>query len=117
SAAPLDGPAASILVDQLSDNPRPVTVPPPSGALLDRLQSADGFRGMLGSHKADGLTIPATVLGLPERFGDIPGGLVSCAQLASIPSPGRCPAGAVAAIFPADGVGGSASQRGITWST
>jgi len=115
SAAPLDGPAASILVDQFSDNPQPVTVPPPSGALLDRLQSVDGFRGMLAIHKADGLTIPATVLGLPERFGDIPGGLVSCAQLASIPSPGRCPAGAVAAILPADGVAGIASQAGITW--
>jgi hypothetical protein len=115
SAAPLDGPAASILVDQFSDNPQPVTVPPPSGALLDRLQSAGGVRGMLAIHKAEGLTIPATVLGLPERFGGIPGGLVSCAQLASIPSPGHCPAGAVAAIFPADGVAMIASQAGITW--
>ena len=114
-AAPLDGPAASILVDQFSDNPQPVTVPPPSGALLDRLQSIGGVRGMLAIHKADGLTIPATVLGLPERFGGIPGGLVSCAQLASIPSPGHCPAGAVAAIFPADGVARIASQAGITW--
>ena len=44
---------------------------------------------MLAVHKADGLTIPATVLGLPERFGGIPGGLVSCAQLAqhSLPRP------------------------------
>jgi hypothetical protein len=70
---------------------------------------------MLAVHKAGGLTIPATVLGLPERFGDIPGGLVSCTQLASIPALGRCPAGAAVAVFPADGVFGVASLTQVTW--
>ncbi len=115
SAAPLDGPAANILVDQFSGDPHPVTVPTPSAALLDRLHSAGGGHGMLAVHKAGGLTIPATVLGLAERFGDIPAGLVSCTQLASIPSLGHCPAGAVAALFPAFGVLGIPSLAEITW--
>jgi hypothetical protein len=112
SAAPLDGQTANILVDQFPD---PVTVPTPPAALLDRLHSAGGGHGILAVHKAGGLTIPATVLGLPERFGHIPAGLVSCAQLASIPSLGHCPAGAAAATFPADGVFEIASRAGITW--
>ena len=114
-AAPLGPATANILVDQFSDDPQPATVPTPPAALLDRLHSTGGVRGMLAVHKAGGLTIPATVLGLAERFGDIPGGLVSCTQLASIPALGHCPAGAVTAIFPADGVFVIASLGGITW--
>jgi hypothetical protein len=115
TAAPLDGPTANILVDQFSDDPHAVTVPTPPAALLDRLHSAGGSRGMLTVHKAGGLTIPVTVLGLPERFGAIPGSLVSCTQLASIPALGHCPAGAAVAIFPAYGPFGIRSLTGITW--
>jgi hypothetical protein len=114
-SVPLGPATANILVDQFSDDSPPATVPTPPAALLDRLHSIGGVRGMLAVHQDHGLTIPATVFGLPERFGDIPGGLVSCTQLASFPSLGRCPAGAVAAIFPADGVFVIASQTGITW--
>ncbi len=115
SAGPLEGPAAKILVDQFSDNPRPVTVPAPPAALEGRLHSIAGVGGMLTVHQGRGLTISPAVFGLPERFGDIPGALVSCTQLASIPSLGRCPAGAAVAVFPADGVFGVASLAKVTW--
>jgi hypothetical protein len=115
SAGPLGGPAANILVDQFSDNPPPDSVPTPSAALEGRLRSIAGVGGMLTVHQERGLTIGPAVFGLPERFGDIPGALVSCTQLASIPSLGRCPAGAAAAIFPADGVFGVESLAKVTW--
>jgi hypothetical protein len=92
-----------------------VTVPTPPAALEDRLHAIGGVGGVLAVHQEGGLTIPAAVFGLPERFGDIPGGLVSCTQLASIPALGRCPAGAAAAVFPADGVFGVASLANVTW--
>jgi hypothetical protein len=114
-AAPLGGPAANTLVDQFSDGPQPVTVPAPPAALLARLRSIGGVRGTLTVHQAGGLAIPATVLGLAERFGGVPAGLVSCTQLAGAPSLGRCPAGAVTALFPALGVLRVPSLAGITW--
>jgi FtsX-like permease family protein len=116
SAGTLDSPAeANILVDQFSDNPQPATVPTPPAALEDRLHSIDGAGGLLAVRQYRGLTIASTTFGLPERFGDIPGALVSCAQLASIPSLGRCPAGAAVAVFPAYGVFGVASLAQVTW--
>ena len=85
-ARPLDGPAAAnVLADQFSDDPQPTTVPTPPAALLDRLRSIDGVHGVLAVHQAHGLSIPGMLLGFQARFGDIPAGLVSCAQLASIP--------------------------------
>jgi hypothetical protein len=115
SSGPLDGSAANILVDQFSENPRPVTVPTPPAALEGRLHAIGGVGGVLAVHQEGGLTIPASELGLPERFGDIPGGLVSCTQLASVPVLGRCPAGAAVAVFPADGVFGVTSLARVTW--
>ena len=44
--------------------------------------------------------------------------MVSCAQLAAVPALGRCPAGATAAAFPADGFAGplyGLDATGITW--
>jgi hypothetical protein len=112
----LDGPAAAnVLVDQFSDDPQPVTVPTPPAALADRLDSIGGVGGMLAIHQQGGLTIPATVFGLPERFGGVSGGLVSCAQLVTIPGLGRCPAGAAVAVFPADGAFGVRSLAEVTW--
>jgi hypothetical protein len=112
----LDGPAAAnVLVDQFSDDPQPVTVPTPPAALADRLDSIGGAGGMLAIHQQGGLTIPATVFGLPERFGGVSGGLVSCAQLVTIPGLGRCPAGAAVAVFPADGAFGVRSLAEVTW--
>ena len=55
-----------------------------------------------------GLSIPGTFHGLGEnQFGGgitpVPAGVMSCAQLATAPVLGRCPAGATAAAFPKDG--------------
>jgi hypothetical protein len=115
SAGPLDGPAANILVDQFSDNPPPDTVPPPPAALENRLHAIAGVSGMLTVHAQRGLTIAPAVFGLPESFGDLPGALVSCTQLAGFPALGRCPAGAAVAVFPADGVFGVESLAKVTW--
>jgi FtsX-like permease family protein len=114
-SAPLGPTTTDILVDQFSDDPPPATAPPPPAALLDRLHSIGGTSGTLVVHKSGPLTIPATVLGLTERFGDISGGLVSCTQLASIPALGHCPAGAVTAVFPAYGASDIPSLARITW--
>jgi hypothetical protein len=77
--------------------------------------------------RADGgLTIPGTLPGLgTSQFGPpspVPAGVVSCAQLATVPALGRCPAGATAAAFPAAGFGSGAynslfgtDPTGITW--
>jgi hypothetical protein len=115
SAGPLGGPTANILVDQFSDNPPPDTVPAPPAALENRLHAIAGVLGILTVHAERGLTIAPAVFGLPERFGDLPGALVSCPQLASIPALGRCPAGAAVAVFPADGVFGVESLAKVTW--
>ena len=51
----------------------------------------------------------------PVRF---PAGVVSCAQLATVPALGRCPAGATAAAFPSDGFIGplfGIDATTITW--
>jgi hypothetical protein len=115
-ARPLDGPAAAnVLADQFSDDPQPVTVPTPPTALVDRLRSIGGVQGVLAVHQVRGLTLPGALLGFPPRFGAITAGLVSCAQLASIPSFGRCPAGTAVAVFPADGVFGGKPLAGTTW--
>jgi hypothetical protein len=48
----------------------------------------------------------------------VPAGVVSCAQLATVPALGRCPAGATAAAFPADGFNGplfGVDATTITW--
>ena len=72
------------------------------------------------------LTIPGTLPGLGgSEFGPpgpIPASVVSCAQLATVPALGRCPAGATSAAFPASGFGYGESNSlfgtdptGITW--
>ena len=89
-AQPVDGPAAgNVLADQFSNDPGPGTAPTPSAALADRLRSVGGVQGVLAVHQAGGLVIPGTLFGLTRRYGDLPGGLVSCSQLASIPALGR----------------------------
>ena len=48
----------------------------------------------------------------------ISAGVISCAQLASVPALGRCPAGATAAAFPEDGFDGpldAVTSAGVTW--
>src|SRR6202035_5679348 len=56
------------------------------------------------------LTITATFHAIGVNMcgppAPVPAGVVLCAQLATLPVLGRCPAGATAAAFPADGFNG-----------
>jgi len=65
------------------------SVPAPSAATLTRLRQVSGVQGVV-EFRAD-----------PRlQVQDSPGALVSCAQLASAPGIGRCPAGAATAEVP-----------------
>jgi hypothetical protein len=111
-SGPVDGTAGSnLLVDQFAyGNSRgigaPVTmvgdVPAPPAAVLARLRRISGVQGVAELHADPGLTLSgwpgAAQLGIQPGF---PAAAVSCAQLASVPALGRCPAGAVAAKLPA----------------
>jgi len=106
-SAPLDGPAAAnVLADPFLEDSRTPTMPAPTAALLSRLRGIEGVQGVLAVHAKPGLTIPAKRLGKPASWGAVPAGVVSCAQLASVPLFGRCPAGAATAAFPADSLFG-----------
>ena len=101
TAAP--GPAAPVapLTAQLSE------IPGVQGVLVVRAYPAlylpNGFHGF--GANADG------------TFSPVLAGVVSCAQLATVPGVGRCPAGATAAAFPADGFNGPLGFNGahVTW--
>jgi hypothetical protein len=60
-----------------------------------------------------GLTLPTALAGYPKGFM---AGLVSCAQLASAPALGRCPAGTAAVAFPVV-VGSGRNLAAYTWPT
>jgi FtsX-like permease family protein len=93
----------------------------PAGPLAAQLDGIHGVRGVLVVRADPGLTIPGTLQGLGGRFGSpgpVSAGLVSCAQLATVPALGRCPAGAATARFPADGFNGAlfgTDATTITW--
>jgi FtsX-like permease family protein len=96
----------------------------PAGPLAARLRGIPGVEGVVVVRADAKLTIPAAFHDLGASHGGIPGsgpvpaGVVSCAQLASVPVLGRCPAGASAAAFPADGFAGPlyfVDATGITW--
>ena len=59
-----------------------------------------GPRGPAADHPRD-ISQPRHLSGRPPS--PVPAGVVSCAQLATVPALGRCPAGATAAAFPEDG--------------
>ncbi|MGH3258388.1 MAG: FtsX-like permease family protein [Streptosporangiaceae bacterium] len=84
--------------------PGPAT---PATPLVAQLSGIPGVRGVLVVRADPRLTIPGTFhdLGLGNT-GPVPAGVISCAQLATVPALGRCPAGATAAAFPADGFNG-----------
>ena len=93
----------------------------PAAPLAAQLDGIHGVRGVLVVRAGPGLTIPGTLQGLGGRFGSpgpVSAGVVSCAQLATVPALGRCPAGAATARFPADGFDGSlfgTDATTITW--
>jgi FtsX-like permease family len=113
---------ANVLVDQLdqsgaagSDRAAPAAAPVLPATLTARLRGIDGVTGIIEVHAATGLTVRVSGAAAPA-------GLVSCAQLASVPVLGRCPAGAQVAAFPvSSAVSGISpldsgnSLQGITW--
>ncbi len=92
---------------------RPPLGPAPSATLLARLRGIDGVHGVLVVRADPGLTIPGTGSGPRGTRERDQAGLVSCAQLASLPAAGRCPAGATAAAV-SDNVGDT-NLAMITW--
>jgi hypothetical protein len=98
----------------------------PAAPLTAQLSGISGVQGVLVVRADPGLTIPGTFHGFGALgFGadqggpsPVPAGVVSCAQLATVPALGRCPAGATAAAFPADGFNGplfGVDATTITW--
>jgi len=94
----------------------------PAAPLAAQLSAIPGVQGVVVVRTDGNLTIPGTFHNLGANpFGQIsvvPAGVVSCAQLAAVPSLGRCPAGATAAAFPADGFNGplfGTDATTITW--
>jgi hypothetical protein len=100
------------------------TAPPgpaaPLAPLTAQLSGIPGIQGVLVVRADPGLTIPAKFhdLGVSQygRPTPIAAGLVSCAQLATVPVLGRCPAGATAAAFPADGFNGPLGYTGTDFA-
>ncbi len=125
---------ANVLTDQLSASGQGPGVGPgaqgrragpgpaaPIAPLTARLNGIHGVQGVLVVRADPRLTIPGTFHehGF-NRFGagPVPAGVVSCAQLATVPALGRCPAGAATAAFPSDGFNGplfGADATAITW--
>ena len=119
---------AKVLTDQLAGQqpssasqarPGPAA---PAAPLAAELSGIPGVQGVVVVRADPGLAIPATLLGtIPypgARPQPTPAGVVSCAQLAAVPALGRCPAGATAAAFPADGFAGplyGVDATQITW--
>ena len=90
-----------------SANPGPAA---PAAPLAAQLSAVPGVQGVLVVRAVPGLTIPGRFENLGVNTDGsvtpIPAGVVSCAQLATVPALGRCPAGAATAEFPADGFNG-----------
>jgi hypothetical protein len=98
----------------------------PAAPLAAQLRGIPGVQGVVVVRADPNLSIPATLLGsaasqlgLPSQ---VPASVVSCAQLATVPALGRCPAGATTAAFPEAGFGSGANNplfgidpAGITW--
>ncbi|HET6193734.1 MAG TPA: FtsX-like permease family protein [Trebonia sp.] len=100
------------------------TAPPgpaaPLAPLTAQLSGIPGIQGVLVVRADPRLTIPAKFhdLGVSQYGPPTPiaAGLVSCAQLATVPVLGRCPAGATAAAFPADGFNGPLGYTGTDFA-
>jgi hypothetical protein len=125
--------AAAVLTDQLvpsnsisfgpAQAPADVGAGPaaPAAPLAARLREIPGVQGVAVVRADPKLTIPGTFDNLgtyPGGSSPVSAGVVSCAQLATVPALGRCPAGATAAAFPSGGFGGpvdATTSAGITW--
>jgi hypothetical protein len=123
--------AAAVVTDQLAVSgffvsaQEPAKTGPvlaaPAASLPAQLRGIPGVHGVVVVRADPGLTIPGTFHNLgtfPGGSSAVPAGVVSCAQLATVPALGRCPAGATAAAFPEDGFDGPLSgttSAEITW--
>jgi len=94
----------------------------PAAPLAARLRAIRGVRGVLVVRAVRMLNIPAGFHGVggnPDgSSGPVPAGVVSCAQLATVPALGRCPVGAATAAFPEEGFDGplfNLDATAITW--
>jgi hypothetical protein len=98
----------------------------PAAPLAAQLRGIPGVQGVVVVRAVPKLNIPGTLHGFgTSQFGPpspVPAGVVSCAQLATVPALGRCPAGATAAAFPEGGFGFGeynslfgTDPTGITW--
>jgi hypothetical protein len=116
-----------VLTDQLASQ-QPGSAPPaspgpatPAALLAAQLRGIPGVQGVVVVRADPQLTIPAAFhnLGVTSAgTSPVPAGVVSCAQLATAPALGHCPAGATAAAFPADGFAGhlyGVDATAITW--
>jgi hypothetical protein len=85
---------------------------PPAAMVLARLRQISGVQGIAEFRADPGPTLTSPVVGTPN----FPTAVVSCAQLASTPGLGRCPAGAAAAKVPASltNIGGG-NLAAVTW--
>jgi hypothetical protein len=113
---------ANVLTDQVAgQQPAHPGRAAPAAPLAAQLGGIHGVQGVVVVRADPGLTIPAAFHNLGANVGStgpVPAGVVSCAQLAAVAVLGRCPAGATAAAFPADGFAGSLDSvdaTGITW--
>jgi hypothetical protein len=88
------------------------SAPPPSATVLTRLRQISGVEGIVEVRADPGLSITSA----QWQVSGVPAGLVSCAQLASDPGFGRCPAGAAVVKVSAsleDSIGQSLAD--VTW--
>jgi len=113
---------AEVLTDQLAGQQARPGPAAPAAPLVAQLSGIHGVQGVVVVRKVAGLNIPGGFHDLGANQGGppspVPAGVVSCAQLAAVPALGRCPAGATAVAFPADGFAGSlygVYATGITW--
>jgi hypothetical protein len=89
--------------------------------LTAQLSEIPGVQGVLAVRAYPGLYLPSGFHGFGANpdgtVSPVLAGVVSCAQLATVPGVGRCPAGATAAAFPADGFNGPLGYNGadLTW--
>ncbi len=100
-----DSTASNILVEINTGVPsiaagyevRPSLGAAPPTALLARLRGIDGVGSVLVLRADPGLTLPGAGTGPHGKREQDQAGLVSCAQLATMPALGRCPPGATVA--------------------
>jgi hypothetical protein len=105
---------------EVTTGPGPAAAAAPLSA---RLLGIHGVKGVMVVRADRGLAIPGGFHNLGANFSGgpsaVPAGVVSCAQLATVPALGRCPAGATAAAYPAAGFSGPLlglnKTAGITW--